>query len=66
MTRQKWCIVQLKVDRNGNPRPQEKITCDSIVGQYYFSGRYIDTNKAVIHYSKKGAHLVPIRGEHYD
>lgn len=56
----------IKVDRNGNPRPQEQITCDSIVGQYYFSGRYINTNKAVIHYSKKGAHLVPIRGEHYD
>lgn len=56
----------IKVDRNGNPRPQEQIVCDKIIGQYYYGGEYIETNKAVIHYSKKGAHLVPIRGDNYD
>lgn len=56
----------IKVDRNGNPRPQEQITCDKTVGQYYCSGEYVDTNKAVIHYGKKNAHLVPIKGDNYD
>lgn len=56
----------IKVDRNGMPRPQEQITCDEIIGQYYVNGQYVDTNKAVIHYAKKSAHLVPVRGENYD
>lgn len=56
----------IKVDRNGNARPQEQITCDEVIGKYYYQGTYIKTNKAVIHYSKRGAHIVPIRGENYD
>lgn len=56
----------IKVDRNGNPRPQEQITCDNVIGKYYYKGDYIDTKKAVIHYSKRGAHIVPIRGNNYD
>lgn len=56
----------IKVDRNGNPRPQEQITCDNVIGRYYCKGDYIETKKAVIHYSKRGAHIVPIRGNNYD
>lgn len=56
----------IKVDKNGNARPQEQITCDEVIGKYYYQGTYIKTNKAVIHYSKRGAHIVPIRGENYD
>ncbi len=56
----------VKCDRKGNALPQEKITCDTVIGQYYAKGEYHDTNKAVIHYSKNGAHLVPIRGDDYD
>lgn len=56
----------IKVDRHGNPRPQEQITCDSIIGSYYGGGKYHNTKKAVIHYSKKGSHLVPIKGDNYD
>lgn len=56
----------IKVDRKGNARPQEQITCDTVIGKYYCNGNYIDTKKAVIHYSKKGAHIVPIRGANYD
>lgn len=56
----------IKVDRNGNERPQEQITCSKVIGKYYYSGTYINTKKAVIHYSKKGAHLVPVRGNNYD
>ena len=56
----------IKVDRLGNPKPQEQITCDFVVGKYYFHGEYIDTKKCTIHYGKKGSHIVPERGEHYD
>lgn len=56
----------IKVDRLGNPKPQEQITCDFVVGKYYFRGEYIDTKKCTIHYGKKGSHIVPERGEHYD
>ena len=56
----------IKVDRNGNARPQEQITCDNTIGQYYCDGRYIDTNKAVIHYGKKNCHIVPVKGDNYD
>ena len=55
----------IKVDRNGNARPQEQIICDDIIGKYYCDGQYIDTNKAVIHYGKKNAHIVPIKGDNY-
>ena len=56
----------IKVDRNGNARPQEQITCDNIIGQYYYNGQYIDTNKAVIHYGKRNSHIVPVKGDNYD
>ena len=49
----------IKVDRLGNPRPQEQVTCDFVVGKYYFRGEYIDTKKCTIHYGKKGSHIVP-------
>ncbi len=56
----------IKVDRFGNPKPHEQITCDFVVGKYYFQGEYIDTKKCTIHYGKKGSHIVPERGKHYD
>lgn len=56
----------IKVDAKGNARPQEQITCDNIIGQYYYDGKYVDTNKAVIHYGKKNSHIVPVRGDNYD
>lgn len=56
----------VKVDKKGNPQPREKISCDKIVGKYYGNGKYHNTNKATIHYSKRGAHIVPIKGDDYD
>lgn len=56
----------VKVDKKGNPKPQEKISCDKIIGKYYGGGEYHDTSKATIHYSKKGAHIVPTTGDDYD
>lgn len=56
----------IKVDNKGNPRPLEQIVCDKMIGKCYFGGKYIDTNKAVIHYGKRNAHLVPVIGDNYD
>ena len=56
----------VKVDKAGNPQPREKISCEKIIGKYYGNGKYHYTNKAIIHYSKKGAHIVPVKGDDYD
>ena len=56
----------VRVDRAGNASNVEYITCDKIIGQYYAKGEFHDTKKAALHYSKKGTHLVPVRGDHYD
>lgn len=56
----------IKADRKGNPKPQEQVSCDKVIGKYYYKGKYIDTHKATIHYGKKSSHIVPDRGENYD
>lgn len=56
----------VKTDKNGNPKPQEDITCDRVIGRYWGGGRYHDTNKVTIHYGKKVAHIVPKKGDNYD
>ena len=56
----------IKVRKDGTPMDIEQITCDAIIGEYMQKGEWIKTTKAAIHYGKKGAHLVPIKGNHYD
>lgn len=56
----------VKTDRNGNPTNIERINCGKVIGQYYAKGEFHDTAKAALHYSKRGTHLVPIRGDDYD
>ncbi len=56
----------VKVTRKGEPKPQEDITCDKVIGKYYGGGKYHETNKATVHYGKKNAHIVPIKGDNYD
>lgn len=56
----------IRVDKGGNARPQEQITCDKVIGKIYVNGEYLDTKKATVHYAKKNAHLVPIVGDNYD
>lgn len=51
---------------SGKARNVEYITCDKIVGKYYGGGKYHNTNKAAIHYGKRGSHLVPVKGDFYD
>lgn len=56
----------IRVTKDGKARNIEMIECDNIVGEYYQKTEYIKTNKAAIYYSKRGAHLVPIKGNNYD
>lgn len=56
----------VRTDRNGNPTNIERINCGKVIGQYYAKGEFHDTAKAALHYSKRGTHLVPIRGDDYD
>lgn len=56
----------IKVRRDGTAMDVEQITCDRIIGYYYQEGKQISTNKAAIHHGRRGSHLVPIKGNHYD
>ena len=56
----------IRVTKDSKARNIEMIECDNIVGEYYQKTEYIKTNKAAIYYSKRGAHLVPIKGNNYD
>ncbi|MHB9941523.1 hypothetical protein CF065_07820 [Clostridium sporogenes] len=42
---------------------KERIDFGKIIGQYVdpITGKLYDTTKAIIHYSKKGVHIVPSR-----
>lgn len=56
----------IKPRKNGTGTNIEWITCEKDIGYYYNKGVPIPTKKAAIHYGKRGAHLVPIRGRNYD
>ena len=56
----------IKVNKSGEPMNIEFITYNKTIGEYCQQGEYYKTNKAAIYYSKKGAHLVPVKGTHYD
>ena len=47
-----------KVNENGVWT--EFVSTDNIIGKYYSNGKYYDTNRFAIHYSKKGAHIFPV------
>ena len=56
----------VRVDRNGNAKPQESVDCGVVVGYYFAKGEYHETTKVTIHYGKKSSHIVPIRGDDFD
>ena len=56
----------IKVNKNGDPLNIEFISNDKVIGAYCQKGQYYETKKAAIYYSKRGAHLVPVKGAHYD
>ena len=39
----------------------EFVDADTIIGKYYRNGQYWDTKRFVIHYSKKGSHIIPVQ-----
>ena len=56
----------IRVRKDGTPMDLEWITCEKIIGKYYDKGGFHDTNKAIIFHGKRGSHLVPQKGSHYD
>lgn len=56
----------IRVNRKGEALNVEDITCDRIIGEYMQKGEWVKTNKAALHHSKNGTHIVPIKGNHYD
>ena len=56
----------IKTDMKGNPKPQELVNCDKVVGKYCSKNEYYETKKAMIIYGKKKSHIVPVKGENYD
>lgn len=56
----------VKARKDGSAMNIEKVSWEKVVGYYYDKGKKIDTNKVAIHYGKKGAHIVPIKGNDYD
>lgn len=56
----------IKTRKDGSPMNIEEITCDKVIGKYWWRGEYHETNKAAIHHGSKGSHLVPQYGGHYD
>ena len=56
----------IRTRKDGSAMNIEDITCDEVIGAYWFRGQYVETNKAAIHYGRNGAHLVPHHGDNYD
>lgn len=59
MTRQKWCIVQLKQDERWANK--ELVEAKEVIGINVDRNSMEETEstKATIHYSKTGTHIVP-------
>lgn len=56
----------IKPRRDGRPTNVEQISCGKTIGYYYQNGKQVPTKKAAIHHGRKGSHIVPIKGNHYD
>lgn len=56
----------IKVRKDGTPLNIEQITVDKVIGSYMQHGEWVETKKAAIHYSRRGTHVVPIKGNNYD
>ncbi len=50
-----------KGKNNKNGEWTEFVDADTIIGKYYRNGQYWDTKRFVIHYSKKGSHIIPVQ-----
>ncbi len=56
----------IRARRDGTAMDIEVIKCNTVIGQYYSRGEYIDTQFVAIRHGKRGSHLVPMNGKKYD
>ncbi|MDY3006008.1 polymorphic toxin type 50 domain-containing protein [Anaerococcus porci] len=54
------------VTKSGKPRNEENINFNRFIGYYVYRNKRYPTTKGKIIYSKKGSHIVPIKGEDFD
>lgn len=52
--------------KNNNKKWFEEVNVGKTIGYYYLDGKERLTSKIRIYYSKKGTHIVPIRGDDFD
>lgn len=54
------------VTKAGKARNEEEFNFHKVIGYYVYDGRKYPTTKGRIIYSKKGSHIIPIKGEYFD
>lgn len=54
------------VTKAGKARNEEEFNFHKMIGYYVYDGKKYPTTKGRIIYSKKGSHIIPIKGEYFD
>lgn len=54
------------VTKSGKARSEEEFNFHKVIGYYVYDGKKYPTTKGRIIYSKKGSHIIPIKGEYFD
>ena len=54
------------VTKAGKARSEEEFNFHKVIGYYVYDGKKYPTTKGRIIYSKKGSHIIPIKGEYFD
>lgn len=54
------------VTKLGKARSEEEFNFHKVIGYYVYDGKKHPTTKGRIIYSKKGSHIIPIKGEYFD
>ena len=54
------------ITKAGKARNEEEINFHKVIGYYVYDGKKHPTTKGRIIYSKKGSHIIPIKGEYFD
>ncbi|WP_130820094.1 polymorphic toxin type 50 domain-containing protein [Anaerococcus vaginimassiliensis] len=54
------------VTKAGKARSEEEFDFHKVIGYYVYDGKKYPTTKGRIIYSKKGSHIIPIKGEYFD
>lgn len=55
-----------KHGKNNKEKWFEEVNVGKVIGNYIINGKEFPTTKIRIYYSKKGTHIIPIRGEDFD